>query len=353
MSGSLEEHSPDKIKNCPHPRETQDLYGHEHAETAFLTAICANKLHHAWLLEGPKGVGKASLAYRVARRLLGTEPDPNNGILGAKETDPLVRQIAVASFPDLMTITNGWSEKTKKWNHEINVDQVRKISHLFANRAAGNGWRVCIIDCADDLNHNAANALLKTLEEPPKQGLLLLVCHKPGRLLATLRSRCRRLQLRAPGVETAKRVAIGCGATEKDAHAAAVLAKGSPGRAAEIANANGLELWAEIEGFFDQFPRLNQAKSYELAHRLAAKGAVQARALFLDLLQIRLEKEIHDRAVANQTNSISPWLQALEANQSLANDIGRINLDPAMTIVQLVTNIQQAFAASERQLAGV
>ncbi|VAV88472.1 DNA polymerase III delta prime subunit [hydrothermal vent metagenome] len=347
MSAVSDELTPDRIENCPHPRETQVLHGHESAEQSFLTAINAKKLHHAWLLEGPKGCGKASLAYRVARTLLGAQVDAANGLLGVAEADPVTRQITAGSYPDLMSITNGWNEKTKKWRNEISVDQVRKISGLFANRAAGNGWRVCIIDCADDLNHNAANALLKTLEEPPKQGLLLLVCHRPGRMLATIRSRCRRLVLRAPGEDISRQVAMASGADETSAKLAATLAQGCPGRAAQIANAGGLELWNWIEQVFANLPKLNKAEVHVMANRLAVKNARQSMLLFLALLQLRLQQEIHRLSLLGTADLLAPWLLVLEDNRSLQADIDRINLDPAMSLYQLIAAIAQAAIQSQ------
>ncbi len=350
MTQSLEDCPPDKIENCPHPRAVHQLFGHESAEQSFLSAMNRNKLHHAWMITGPKGCGKASLAYRVARRLLGAASGADNGVLGVQEDDPVSRQIAAGSNPDLMAITNGWNQKTKKWRSEISIEQIRKISHFFANRAAGNGWRICIVDCADDLNHNAANALLKTLEEPPEQGLLLLVCHRPGRLLPTITSRCRHLALRNPGISIAQNVAMDCGANEADSTLAAKLAHGSPGRAAEIANGQGLELWAEITQIFDALPRFDQAKAHGLANRLAIKSAEQSRNLFLDLLQLRLEQEIQSHAKNHRMSGLDAWLQVQTENQNLQNSLTRLNLDPAMVIVQMLGNIRKAAVLMQREM---
>lgn len=349
MSADPQDNPPDKLENCPHPRDTHQLFGHEAAENAFLQAAQANKLHHAWLIQGPKGCGKASLAYRMARTLLGAKADQQNGILGVDVADPISRQISVGSFADLMVITKGWNEKTKKWRTEISVDQVRKISKLFANRAAQNGWRICIIDCADDLNHNAANALLKTLEEPPEKGLLILICHQPEKLLATIRSRCRSLKLRNPSVQIAQQVAIDCGADDAQALAAAQLAKGSPGRAAQIANADGGRLSDEINQIFQSLPKLDRDRAHNLANRLAGKNAMQSLVLFIDLLQIRHQKHIQELALAADYQQIDPWMQALEANRVLQNDLLRINLDPAISVMQMLLNLSQAAKSSPLQ----
>jgi DNA polymerase-3 subunit delta' len=349
MSQTNTDLPPDQIENCPHPRVTQTLLGHEAAETAFLTALQARKIHHAWLVEGPKGCGKATLAYRMARRVLGVRENAEFGLLGADLADPLNRQIEVGSLPDLLAITNGWNDRTKKWQGEISVDQVRKIGNLFTTRAAGNGWRVCIVDCADDLNRNAANALLKTLEEPPDQGLLILISHSPGRLLDTIRSRCRRLRLRAPGQEISTKVALQCGGTEAEAQKAAILANGCPGRAAQIANANGIELASDIDRIFSKLPGFDTAFAHKIANKLAARNKEQQRQLFLDLILDRMEARIRQLASEGHIQNLDISLKALAANQSLQMALNGINLDPAVTLIQILKNVHQAALASQNQ----
>src|SRR6516164_3908795 len=175
----------------PHPREVFEQEGEEAAEAAFEAARARGRLHHAWLLTGPEGVGKATFAYRAARRLLGAPPDPGHGVLGASPDHPVSRQIIAHSHPDLFVLERlGEDGKVRK---VIPVDEARALSEFFAKSPATAPHRVAIVDAADDLNVNAANALLKTLEEPPSRGVLLLVGHSPGRLIATIRSRCRRL----------------------------------------------------------------------------------------------------------------------------------------------------------------
>src|SRR5512146_1469949 len=175
----------------PHPREVFELVGHETAEAAFEASRARGRLHHAWLLTGPEGVGKATFAYRAARRLLGAPPDVARGVLGADPEHPVSRQVAARSHPDLMVVERlGEDGKPRK---VIPVDEVRRLSEFFSKSPANAPHRVAIVDAADDLNINAANALLKTLEEPPVRGVLLMASHAPGRLIATIRSRCRRL----------------------------------------------------------------------------------------------------------------------------------------------------------------
>ncbi|HZZ32958.1 MAG TPA: DNA polymerase III subunit delta', partial [Phenylobacterium sp.] len=157
------------------PREVFDLQGHEAAEEAFEASRARGRLHHAWLLTGPEGVGKATFAYRAARRLLGAPPDPAHGVLGVTPDHPVSRQIIAHAHPDLFVLERvGEDGKVRK---VIPVEETRRISEFFSKSPASAAHRVAIIDAADDLNPFGANAILKTLEEPPPHGVLLIVSH--------------------------------------------------------------------------------------------------------------------------------------------------------------------------------
>jgi DNA polymerase-3 subunit delta' len=225
----------------PHPRDVYDYAHGEAVEGAFLHAFARGRLHHAWLLCGPEGMGKATFAYRAARRLLGAKPDPERGLLGASPDDPESRLIAARSHPDLMVLERQVEDGRLKRN--ISVDDARQLPEFFAKAPSRAAFRVAIVDAADDMNINAANALLKTLEEPPERGVLFLVAHAPGRLMPTIRSRCRRLALRpwedAAVVEFLQaRTPLG----DAGLTAVAAMAKGAPGRALTLASGPALEL---------------------------------------------------------------------------------------------------------------
>jgi DNA polymerase III subunit delta' len=213
----------------------------EAAERAFVDARDRGRLHHAWLLCGPEGIGKATFAYRAARTLLGARPDPSRGPLGASPGDPVSQLISAQSHPDLLVLerlTEGG--KTKK---SISVDQARDLPEFFSKSPSRAPYRVAIIDAADDLNPNAANALLKVLEEPPERGVLFLVTHAPGRLLPTIRSRCRRLSF--PALAESALADLVTRQTElSGAEAARIagMARGSPGAAMALATATSLTL---------------------------------------------------------------------------------------------------------------
>ena len=218
-----------------HPRDRFDLTPAAAAEAVFLDALERGRLHHAWLLCGPEGIGKSTFAYRAARRLLGARPDPSRGPLGAAPDDPVSRLVSAQAHPDLLVMER--AVEGGKLKKSISVDQARDLPEFFSRSPSQAGRRVAIIDAADDLNINAANALLKALEEPPEGGVLFLVTHSPGRLLGTIRSRCRRLRF-APWSEQAlvDLLQRRLGLEADEARVAASMAGGSPGAALALAD---------------------------------------------------------------------------------------------------------------------
>ena len=169
-----------ETRDIGHPRDSLRLFGCDGAEQAFLAAMELGRLHHAWLLVGPEGVGKATFAYRAARRLLGARPAPALGPLGAEPEDPVFRQVAARAHPDLLVLERDDGEGRAR--RSIPVEDARQLPEFFAKSPGRAAYRVAIIDTADDLTANAANAVLKTLEEPPARGVLFLVSHRPGAL---------------------------------------------------------------------------------------------------------------------------------------------------------------------------
>lgn len=228
----------DQEPGCTHPRQTFAYLGHDEQESMLAEALTGRRMHHAWLLSGPKGAGKATLAYRFARAALGAK------CVGARplDVDPediVARRVAALSHPDLFVLRRGLNDRGKP-RREISVDEARELGHFFSLAPSEGGMRVAIIDAVDDLNRNAANAILKTLEEPPKHSVLLLVCHAPGAALATIRSRCRRLALRSLSDEEMRR-----GLAEGADARLMALAKGRLGRA--IALRERIDKFAIVE----------------------------------------------------------------------------------------------------------
>jgi len=187
----------DRLAGAPHPRETKPLYGHDDAQASLLAAWNGGRFPHALLIGGPEGIGKATLAYRIARFVLANSGGKQKSAgLDVAPDHPVSRQIEALAHPDLLVLRRVWNEDTKKLRSEIRVEDVRRTVTFFGSTSAYGGYRVCIVDSADELNRAGANALLKVLEEPPANSLLVIISHSPGRLLPTIRSRCRRLILR-------------------------------------------------------------------------------------------------------------------------------------------------------------
>jgi DNA polymerase III subunit delta' len=322
----------DKEPEAPHPRETFSFVGHDAEEQALLDALRGDRMHHAWLLAGTKGLGKATLAYRFARIALGakrTGPRP----LDVDPEDPIARRINAQSHPDLFILRRGLNDRGKQ-RREIAVDDARELGQFFSLAPSEGGMRVAIIDAVDDLNNNSANAILKTLEEPPARSVLLLVCHAPGAILPTIRSRCRRLALR-PVSDDLIRQALGGG---KGDDALIDLAKGRPGRAIAL-KAQGLD-----------------AGSADLrrAQATIAKGDAGA---VLNPLYDQMSGEPFERLAAvlelaeewTRAQGVEQggeqWAEAWSQLETLRTEAEGLDMDPRHTLARAVGVLDRAAAA--------
>lgn len=329
--------------DVPHPREVHDLMGQETAEAAFETARARGRLHHAWLLTGRQGVGKATFAYRAARRLLGAAPDPDHGPLASDPEHPVSRQVAARSHPDLMVLEREGPDG--KPRRVIPVDDARRLGEFFSKSPASAPHRVAIVDAADDLNVNAANAILKTLEEPPPRGVLLMVSHAPGRLLPTIRSRCRRLSFQPLGIEAAAEFVEGRAATtHQDALRLAQMADGAPGRALALAAANALALDDAARDLLADLPRIDESRALSVAESFrGGEGAAQF-ALLFDRLAERTHALVLDRAHQG-AGALDRWAQAWETLQRLPREVDALNLDRADALFTALSELRQAARA--------
>ncbi|MGV8995971.1 MAG: DNA polymerase III subunit delta' [Parvibaculaceae bacterium] len=287
----------DRLGAFPHPRETSELLGQRDAELSVFDAFMSGRMHHAWLLTGPKGIGKATLAYRAARFVLRHSTPEVASAAGARDLTtpadhPVARQVAAGSHPNVLTIRRPYDDKAKRLKTVITVDEVRRTANFFGLSAGAGGWRIAIIDAADDMNINAENALLKILEEPPPQSLFFLVSHQPGRLLPTIRSRCRTLRMAPlPAHDVAAVLAAnGIKGSDADRQSIARLSEGSAGRALAIADGGGLDLYTEIVGLLMALPRLDIKALHKLADKIARRGADDAWATGIDLLSDWLQR---------------------------------------------------------------
>jgi DNA polymerase-3 subunit delta' len=324
-----------------HPRDSFELKGAEAPEQAWLEALDRRRMHHAWLLVGPEGVGKATFAYRAARRLLGARPDPAHGLLGSSPADPVSRQVSARSHPDLLVLER--ASEDGKLRKSIPVDEARRLPEFFSKAPAISPWRVAIIDAADDLNVNAANAVLKTLEEPPPRGVLFLVCHAPGRLLATIRSRCRRLLFRPwTDVEVEGFLAARTGLAPEERQRLAVMAKGAPGRALTLAEGGALELDQAARALLRSLPQGEDSAFLALAHELrGAQGAERFNLLFEQLAE-QVKIMIEETAGRPGAGPMEPWIAAWERLTKLPEEVEAVNLDRQDAFWSAVGALRQA-----------
>jgi DNA polymerase III subunit delta' len=283
----------------PRPRETAVLFGHDAAEREFLAVYRSGRVPHAWLIGGEPGIGKATLAYRIARFVL-AHPDPSlvpdAASLALAPDHRTVRRIAVNAHSDLLALERTVGD-TGKLRTVITVDQVRRLSTFFGSTAGEGGWRVCIVDSADELKYpEGSNALLKMLEEPPPRSLFLLVSHAPGRLLPTIRSRCRRLALRPLGqgdVVRAAAAALGAAADEAALVAAAAAARGSVARALALSGGPMLALREKVAEMLKALPATDPRALHALGDQLDRdRGLLEAfTGAVRDWLSARLDAE--------------------------------------------------------------
>lgn len=310
------------------------IVGQDRAVEQFASAWASRKLHHAWLLAGPKGVGKASFAHAAARRVLAEAAGPSFDLPGIETLDdhPIVKLVEAGSHPDMRRLERLLNEKTGNLNRNIKVDQIRELGEFLSLSAALSAWRVVVIDTVDDLEPSGANALLKMLEEPPPNTLFLLVSHAPGRLLPTIRSRCRRLDFHkldndamtsilereAPDVSLAERQRI------------VAMSFGSAGRALAFAELDLAKLEDSAVAILRQGDPTN-ARRAELASELGKKVAAERYAAFLDLAPSLIAREARKLDGAPRERALDAYARARE----LAAMAPRVSLDPAATVFQI------------------
>ncbi len=325
--------------DTPHARDGGALLGVERPAQAFLEAMGRGRLHHAWLLTGPQGLGKAGFAYQAARRLLGARPDPASGALASAQADPVSRMVAARSHPDLLVLERlnegGPARKS------IPVDEARRLPEFFSKAPAIAAWRIAIIDSADDLNANAANAVLKTLEEPSGRGVLLLVSHAPGRLLATLRSRCRRLAFQPwPESALARFIKARTGMEEADAVRLAAMAHGAPGRALTLAGQGALALDRQVADILSGFPGADARALLAMAEGFRGAEGAERFALVMERLADGLRAGLARSGTGPEATE--RWAQAWERLARAPEAAEALNLDRADVFWSSMTELAAA-----------
>ncbi|RYH02418.1 DNA polymerase III subunit delta' [Salipiger sp. IMCC34102] len=357
---------PDRIAGAPHPRDAPALVGQDAAAADFLDAYNAGRLHSGWLIAGPRGTGKATLAWKIATFLLAQpagggllgDPPPAD-TLAVPPDHPDARLIAVGSHPRLYVLRRPTDDKTGVLRAEITVDTVRGMRSFFQMSATDGGRRVVIVDAADELNRAAANAILKELEEPPADTTLLLIAHQPSRLLPTIRSRCRVLRTTPLGTEDLARILDQSGLATDRTEALRALSEGSAGDAVRLLTQDGLATYAQLVKLLEGLPRIDRPAALKLADSCAGKANANRYALVLDLLDLFLARAARAGLTGAPSSQgapgeillltrLSPNDRAARAWAQLAQDAGArarharaVNLDPAAVVLDMIFQIER------------
>jgi DNA polymerase-3 subunit delta' len=331
---------PDRIEGQPHPRETYEIAGQDDAVARASRAIRAGRPPQGWLLAGEPGIGKATLAYRITRYLLlhgATAGGPTNLFVGPEQI--VSRQIEAQAHPGLLVLRRSRDDKGRL-RSVITINEIRKLGEFFGLRSASGGWRVALIDSADDMNPAAANALLKNLEEPPPRSVLILISHAPGRLLPTIRSRVQRLDLK-PLNETVLDALLSRLAPELSSEERTALARfseGSLGLALRLAGEEGAQLAQDAESLLSTDPAPDWIALTKMAERVARRsdsleqyGEFLSQALARRILAMARERQSSDRAVES-------WEQV---NAMFGRAVA-VNLEPRQTVLSAGALIAEA-----------
>jgi len=358
----------DRLEGFPHPRLTARVYGHEDKEAAFAEGFQSGRLHHGWLVTGPEGVGKATLAYRMTRFLLADERDrdPFGQSLDVPADSPSSRQVNVLAHPGLLLLRRPWDVKAKRFKTEIPVDEVRRLRSFLNLTAAEGQYRVVLIDTADDLNANAANAVLKSLEEPPARTVFILLTSQPGRLLPTVRSRCRTLDLAPLSPDVLKRaVAQAISASGENVTAAVPagddwallerLAGGSVRRVLSLQTGGGLDLERRLEAFVAALPSVDWLAVHSLADEVSSAAAETKFNLVRGLLSSLIARLIRAQATGAGAASdlalarrligegrLAAWASLWETLAAEAATVEALNLDKKSLILQTFAHLEMA-----------
>ncbi len=345
----------DRYEDAPHPREALALVGHEEAEQALLDAYRDGRLPQAIILGGQAGIGKATLAWRLARFVL-AYPDPSSTAvltnLDVPADHPVTHRLNALSHGDVFLLRREWNEKTKRAFTEIRADDVRQAIHLFQQAAGAGGYRVCIVDSAEDLNRSGANALLKLIEEPPPRSLFLIIAHRPGRVIATLRSRCRLVLLKplGEGEITAIVKSLGRPWSDIDAgalEAAAARAHGSVHAALRLLDERGLELDRDMTRLLADLPSIDWRAVHEFADQVAGREGTADYDMFLAAIVDWIDERLR-REAGQGARRLAPLAEVWEKAAEAARETEVLNLDRRPFILSLFADLAtaaKAFAA--------
>ena len=319
------------------------LFGHQEAEDFLARSYRSGKGHHAILIEGPEGIGKATLAFRFANHIL-RHPEPASApeVIGNPDPEhPVTRQLASGASHNLLYLSRPVDEKTGRVRTAITVDEVRKAGHFFGQTSGTGNWRIVIIDPADDLNRNAANAILKILEEPPKRAMFLVLSHAPGKLLPTIRSRCLPLRLHelAPQAMDQALGQLGLSIPAEKRDAVLSLAKGSVARALKLVNYGGADILEAFEQMLAATGPAQRKMMFKIAEALSGKDSDVAFGFFIEHLGDHLAETARGLAMAGDISGAEHYARLTSTIGEQLTIAGAYNLDRKQTILDVLAAV--------------
>lgn len=357
----------DRLEGFAHPRDTRRLYGHERAEAQLAAGFRDGRMHHGWLISGREGIGKATLAYRFARHVLAKpdERDRAGATLDIPDDSTAARQVRALSHPGLLVLRRPYNVKDKRFAASIPIEETRRLKSFLGLSAGEGQWRVVIVDSADDLNINSANAILKSLEEPPPRTFFLLVTSAPGQLLPTIRSRVRTLELSALAPDDLRKAVVDASAAagaevpQGDAWRTLVeLGQGSVRRVLGLSQSGGLAMHERVSALLAAMPKADWTEAHKLGDELGGVAAEQKFELFFDLLLDRLARLTRaaatgagsdaDRQLAGRIIGPARLATFAELWETIAREKAialSINLDRKALILDTVARIEAAAKA--------
>jgi DNA polymerase-3 subunit delta' len=336
----------DAIDGVPLPREQDMLFGHEGAAATLKAAYRSGRMHHAWLLTGPRGIGKATLAFRFAKFAL-SNPDPSavdgSGDLLEPIDDRIAGQVAAGAHPNILHLKRPLSDDGKRHMKVLTVDEVRRLGGFFGRSAAMAGPRIAIVDAADDMNPNAANALLKMLEEPPTGAIFFVLSHTPGRLLPTIRSRCRTLALLALDRGPLAEAVVATEGIAPDAldERFFELAEGSVRRGLELLRHDGLELDASLRALLADAEKPDRRALHALAETVSGRGGDERYALFVDFVRGWLAERV-SAGDGRSSRSLAADAEAWSAVDRIVAVTDALNLDRKQAVLDIFGKLAEA-----------
>ncbi|MEM9279021.1 MAG: DNA polymerase III subunit delta', partial [Pseudomonadota bacterium] len=339
----------DLIDGIPHSGEAHELVGHEQQVSSILEQYASGRMHHALLLSGPKGIGKVTMALRLAAHFF-RFPEPvkaHKALIRPEAGDPVQGKIGARSHPNLLHLTRPWDQKAKKFKTRLTVDEIRQTVPFFGTARGEDGWRVAIVDALDDMNANASNALLKILEEPPEKTVFFIIAHSMGSVMPTIRSRCQHVPMKSltnnQVLAILNRFNVLDGLGENDQQLLVSLSEGSVRRAIILAQEDGLELYKSFRSVCENLARPDWTKIQGLTDIVVQRGREDRYKLLLNFADDFMQTNATRVQEGDNTiSSLARWAEVWEKTRNSARSAESYNLDRKQVILNLFHDMGEA-----------